>query len=73
MAREIRHALVWMERDPTVLRTGLGPQRQSPLHYACLVGNDGAIKQMCAAGAEPDRADATGLTPLHLSFKYRSN
>jgi ankyrin len=40
---------------------------RTPLHYAAIYGNIGAIQALFAAGADLEPRDAPGGTPLHLA------
>lgn len=40
---------------------------KTPLHYAVVSGNLGAVEFLLGSGAQADAADATGLTPLHIA------
>ncbi len=42
----------------------------TPLHYACEMGNIGCVIELLAAGANPHQANNDGMTALHLASTY---
>ncbi|RKR30221.1 ankyrin repeat protein [Arthrobacter oryzae] len=48
-------------------RQRVDPAGRSPLHYAALEDDPGAIARLLAEGALPDVVDRPGFTPLHLA------
>lgn len=40
---------------------------RSPLHYAAIFGNSGAIKALLSAGADPNRLDDSYTAPIHYA------
>jgi ankyrin repeat protein len=45
---------------------------QTPCHVACAKGNDGSVRVLLAAGADPDRAstDGLGFTPCMVAARF---
>lgn len=55
--------------DPNIATTGLC---WTPLHWVTYTQEDPAlVKLLCERGANPDKEDATGSTPLHIAIRYR--
>ena len=49
----------------------LDPYRCSPLHYAVIFGNSGAIKVLLDAGADSNRLDSACSVPIHYAQPSR--
>ncbi|OCL15347.1 ankyrin, partial [Glonium stellatum] len=45
----------------------LDSSRRTPLHYAAIFGNSGAIKALLDAGADPNRLDSASSAPIHYA------
>lgn len=46
-------------------RTDIFSRRLSPIHFACKVGNEDAVRHLLAAGVNPLTRGSWGMTPLH--------
>lgn len=75
--RQLLHYLVMWHPEPflrqclKVLTPNLNvvdKRRRTPLHYAVLYSNSGAVKALLHAGAAPDLRDASGFTALHYAL-----
>lgn len=53
-----------------VNRQAENPQRVAALHAATAKRNAGMVEKLLRAGAEPDRAQADGFTPLHVAAQH---
>jgi ankyrin repeat protein len=46
---------------------GIDAQGRTPLHYAAMTDDAGAISALLTGGADPNVPDRLGFTPLHLA------
>eukprot|EP00904_Undaria_pinnatifida_P013533 jgi/Undpi1/930/HiC_scaffold_10.g04394.m1 len=49
-----------------------GPEMRTALHAAVDVGNAEGVRFLCTVGADVNRTDARGMTPLHLTVRLRN-
>ncbi|CAM9779735.1 unnamed protein product, partial [Laminaria digitata] len=49
-----------------------GPEMRTALHAAVDIGNAEAVSFLCTMGADVNRTDARGMTPLHLTVRLRN-
>jgi ankyrin repeat protein len=45
---------------------------RTPLHFACIFGNEPAVSVLLSIGADPNKRDGSSMTPLHHAFKEGS-
>ncbi|VTT69035.1 unnamed protein product [Fusarium fujikuroi] len=72
--RGILHYIVMWHSDSFIRQclTVLQPQvstkdskGRTPLHFACIFGNEPAVSVLLSIGLDPDKRDASSFTPLH--------
>ncbi|RKL37927.1 hypothetical protein BFJ72_g7387 [Fusarium proliferatum] len=72
--RGILHYIVMWHSDSfirqclTVLRPQVSTKDskgRTPLHFACIFGNEPAVSVLLSIGLDPDKRDASSFTPLH--------
>jgi ankyrin repeat protein len=54
---------------PTVTITSRGADHDTPLHFACVWGDVGAVELLLEAGADPDAAGDLDCTPLYYAVR----
>ncbi|KAF5566225.1 ankyrin repeat [Fusarium phyllophilum] len=72
--RSLLHYVVMWHSDSFIRQclTVLQPQvntkdskGRTPLHFACIFGNEPAVSVLLSVGLDPDKRDASSFTPLH--------
>lgn len=63
MAKMLRHSA-------TALAHVTDDNRRSGLHFVAAAGNANCTQMLCEAGADVDRPDKDGFTPLHMAVGY---
>lgn len=53
-----------------ILHLKIGKQNRTPLHIACLLGDDAVVRCLIKYGASVSKCDAKGNTPVHLAAKF---
>ncbi len=56
------------KRNP---RPGIDEYGRTPLHYACLKGDDELVQKLVEEKADINLADDNGMTPLHFAAQER--
>jgi hypothetical protein len=55
---------------PAVTITSRSPEDDTPLHFACVWGDLGAVELLLEAGAEPNAGGDLDSTPLHFAVSF---
>lgn len=71
----VEHLLKYLEENfyfepPTVTLSSRSPEDDTPLHFACVWGDIGAVELLLEAGAEPDAAGDLDCTPLDFAVSF---
>ena len=62
------------DKVKTLLQSGANPNHPlkdtPPLHYACMNGNIEIVRALVTSGADVDKCDKQGWTPLHFACLF---
>jgi ankyrin repeat protein len=73
--RSLEALLKYLEENfyfdpPTVTITSRAADDDTPMHFACIWGDLGAVELLLEAGADPDPPEALDCTPLYFAVSF---